>query len=71
MKKKNKKASPVLTEGQLWKTDKAYIQVRRIGKLLIDYRMLKEPGQKAVRIQAIGIERLRAYLEENAAVLVN
>ena len=58
MKKKDTKAAPILTEGQLWKTDKAYIQVWRIGKRFVDYRMMRQPGQKAVRIQATRIETL-------------
>lgn len=71
MKKNVKNASPALTKGQLWKTDKAYIEIWHIGKLLIDYKMTKEPGRKAVRTQATGIATLEEYLKDNAAVLVN
>jgi len=42
---------PPLEKGQLWKTDTGYIQIWHIGKRLIDYKMMKQPGQKAVRAQ--------------------
>jgi len=71
MKKNDKTSSPMLTEGQLWKTDKAYIQVWHIGKRLIDYKMMREPGQKAVRTQATGIDTLKTYLKDHAAVLMD
>jgi hypothetical protein len=71
MNNKQKILSPVLTKGQLWKTDTTYIQVQHIGKRLIDYKMMKQPGQKAVRTQTAGIGTLDDYLKKNAAVLVN
>jgi hypothetical protein len=71
MKKTDKKSSPTLTKGQLWKTADTYIQVSSIGKRLIEYKMMRQPGQKAVRTQATGIDTLRTYLLDNAATLVN
>jgi hypothetical protein len=71
MKKQARNSSPVLTKGQFWKTDNGYIQIWDIGKKLIDYKMMREPGQKAVRTQATGIDTLRMYLKDNAAVLVD
>ena len=62
---------PPLEKGQLWKTDIGYIQIRDVGKKLIDYKMMKEPGRKAVRTQATGIDALKDYLKDNAAVLIN
>lgn len=69
MKKNNSK--PVLNEGQFWKTDNGYVQIRHIGKRLIDYKMMRQPGQRAVRTQATGIDTLKRYLKDNAAVLMN
>ena len=69
--KTSKKPSPPLEKGQLWKTDIGYIQIRDVGKKLIDYKMMKEPGKKAVRTQATGIDTLKDYLKDNAAVLIN
>ena len=60
-----------LAKGQLWKTDKGYIEVWHIGKRLIDYRMMKEPGQKRVKTQETRVDTLQTYLKDNAAVLVN
>jgi hypothetical protein len=67
--KKTKQSSPPLAEGQLWKTDTGYIQVWHIGKRLVDYKMMKEPGKKAVRTQATGIGTLQEYLKAHKAVL--
>ena len=44
--KKSEKPSPPLAKGQLWKTDTGYVQIWHIGKRLIDYKMMKEPGKK-------------------------
>jgi hypothetical protein len=65
------KLFPQLEQGQLWKTDSGYIQVWHIGKRLIDYKMMKQPGKKAVRTQATGIDTLQEYLKSQKAVLVN
>jgi hypothetical protein len=42
-----------------------------IGKRLIDYKMTREPSQKAVKTQATTINTLQLYLKDKAAVLVN
>jgi len=69
--KKSKKPLPLLEKGQLWKTDTGYIQIWNIGKRLIDYKMMKQPGQKAVRTQGTRIDTLDEYLKTQKAVLVN
>ena len=71
MRSRGIKPSPLLAKGQLWKTDKAYIHVWHVGKRLIDYKMMRVPGQKRVKTQATGIDTLMAYLKDNAAVLIN
>jgi len=68
MMKSNKPLAP-LEKGQLWKTESGYIQIWHIGKRLIDYKMMKEPGKKAVRTQATGIGTLEEYLKTQKAVL--
>jgi len=65
------KLLPQLEQGQLWKTDTGYIQIWHIGKRLIDYKMMKQPGRKAVRTQATSIDTLKTYLKDNAAILTN
>jgi hypothetical protein len=70
MNKRTKPLSP-LTKGQLWKTDNGYIQIWNVGKRLVDYKMMKHPGKKAVRTHATGIDTLKMYLQTQRAVLVN
>ena len=69
--KKCTRPFPPLAEGQLWKTDTGYVLIWHIGKRLIDYKMMKQPRQKAVRTQATGIDKLAEYLKNQKAVLVN
>ena len=64
-----KKSQPALANGQLWKTENAYIQIVELGKRLIDYRMMRELGQ-ARRIQTSSIETMEKYLKTNEARLV-
>jgi len=69
--KKSENILPPLAKGQLWKTEKGYVQIRDIGKRFIDYKILKEPGKKAMRTHATGIDTLQEYLTSQKAVLVN
>jgi hypothetical protein len=71
MKTESRKPSPGLEKGQLWKTDSTYIQIVELGKRLIHYKMLRQPGQKAVMTRMIGIDALAVYLRANEATLVN
>jgi hypothetical protein len=67
--KNSNKPLPSLEKGQLWKTDNGYIQICDIGKRLIDYKMMKQRGIKAVRTQATRIDTLEEYLKTRKAVL--
>ena len=69
LKANRKKSWPTLANGQLWKTENAYIQIVELGKLLIDYRMMRELGQTR-RIQTSSIETMEKYLKDNVARLV-
>ena len=71
MNAKTTKPAPSLAKGQLWKTESGYIQIWDVGKRLIDYKMMRQPGQKATKTQATAIETLKAYLKNQAATLVN
>jgi hypothetical protein len=66
---KSNKPLPSLEKGQFWKTDSGYIQICDIGKRLIDYKMMKQPGIKAVRTHATAIDTLMEYLKTQKAVL--
>jgi hypothetical protein len=67
----SRKSAPGLATGQLWKADNAYIQIVELGKRLIHYKMLRQPGQKAVMTRMIGIDALAVYLKTTEATLVN
>jgi hypothetical protein len=55
----------------LWKINDAYIQIVELGKRLIQYKMLRQQGQRAVRTQMTGIDELATYLKANVARLVD
>jgi hypothetical protein len=65
------KPFPPFETGQLWKTKSDYIKIWHIGKLLIDYKMMKQPEHKQARTHAISIEKLKEYLMANNAVLAS
>ena len=71
MKVKRKAVVQPLAKGQLWKTNGSYILIVELGKRLIQYKMLKQEGQRAVRTQMTGIDTLEAYLKDNSAQLVH
>ena len=66
---KRKKPLAPLEEGQLWKTDNGYIPIWHISKRLVDYKMIKQPGRKAVRTQSTMIDTLADYSKAHKAVL--
>lgn len=63
------KPFPQLEQGQLWKRKSGYVQIWHIGNRLIDYRMMKQLGQKAVKTQTTAIETPDEYLKSQKAVL--
>ncbi|MCX6928684.1 MAG: hypothetical protein NT154_36550 [Verrucomicrobia bacterium] len=69
IKANTKKPLPALANGQLWKTENAYIQIVELGKRLIDYRMMRQLGQSR-RTQTSSIETMENYLKTKAARLV-
>jgi hypothetical protein len=69
--KKQRKLPPLsLAKGQLWKTEETYILIVELGKTLIQYKMLKQQHQKAVRTQMTAIATLQRYLQTKEARLV-
>ena len=61
---------PVLTKGQLWQTDKAYIHIVELGKTLLHYRMTRSLKQKGVITQMSAIATMVDYLKSNEARLI-
>ena len=70
MKNNRKKSDAELAKGQVWKTADAYLQIMDRGKRLIEYKMMKELGKKAVRTQMSAIAAVEEYLKANQAELV-
>jgi hypothetical protein len=70
MKNNRKKSEAELAKGQVWKTSDAYLQIMDRGKRLIEYKMMKELGKKAVRTQMSAIAAVEEYLKANQAELV-
>lgn len=71
MKKKPTKVElPTLTNGQWWQVKGGYVQIVCLGKTLVDYKMLKNPEQRAARTQMGSVKSVLAYLKTNKAKLV-
>ena len=64
-----KKFSPALANGQRWKTKDAYIEIVQLGKALIDYKLLRELGQRR-RTQTTTFKTMEDYLKLNEARLM-
>ena len=62
--------SPALVQKQLWKTKTGYVRVGDIGKSLVQYRVAATTHHRGQPVHIIAIERLKSYLTENEAVLV-
>lgn len=60
-----------LEAGQLWKIEHGYVYIVELGKRLIQYKMLRQPNQRAVMTRMIGVEALLNYLRQSEAVLVS
>jgi len=54
----------------MWKTERGFVAIGHVGKRLIDYRLLKEPGQRAVRSQMATPDNLALFLHANAGHLI-
>ncbi|MGH7971223.1 MAG: hypothetical protein ACREIC_21090 [Limisphaerales bacterium] len=61
----------MLEAGQLWKVEQGYVYIVELGKRLIHYKMLRNPGQVAALTRLIGIEALLRYLAQSEAELVS
>ena len=59
-----------LAIGQLWKANHFYIQIVKLGKRLIHYRMLSDLKETGARIKSSSIDVLWGYLQSRHARLV-
>jgi hypothetical protein len=66
-----RKHSQQLEKGQLWKIENGYIYIVELGKRLIQYKLMRQPRQKAVTTRLIGMTELLAYLKRNGAELMS
>ncbi len=63
--------SAPLAEKQLWRIGDRYVQIAELGKMLVHYKMMKQPGRKGVWTQSTTKSKLVEYLKFHSAVLVN
>ena len=59
-----------LAKGQVWKTRAADIEIVKLGRRRIQYRVTSQVGRKRVSAQISAIEPMQKYLENHAAYLV-
>ena len=59
-----------LKAGQFWKMEHGYLHIVELGKRLIQYKMLRQPDQRAAVTRMIGIEALLNYLSQSEAQLM-
>jgi hypothetical protein len=59
-----------LEAGQLWKVEHGYVYIVDLGRRLIQYKMLRNPNQKAVITKLIGMDALLNYLRHSEAELM-
>jgi hypothetical protein len=64
------KFQPQVAKGQLWKTADAYIRIMERGRTLIQYKLMRDPQQKAVKTQMSCIAEVENYLKVNGAKLL-
>ena len=60
-----------LAEKQLWRIGNGYVLISELGKILVHYKSMKQPGQKGVWTQSTTKNKLVEYLKFHSAVLVN
>ena len=63
--------SAPLAEKQLWKIGDRYVLIFELGKMLVHYKSMKQPGQRGVWTQSTTKNKLVEYLKLHSAVLVN
>ena len=63
-------SSSPLQAWQLWRLEHGYVYIVELGKRLIHYKMLRNPNQRTVVTQLIGIEALLRFLNQSEAILV-
>jgi hypothetical protein len=61
---------PGLATGQLWKTDNTYLRIIELGRSLIHYQVMREPGREALVTRLIRIDALAVYLMACEATLM-
>jgi len=63
--------SAPLAEKQLWRIGDRYVLIFELGKMLVHYKSMKQPGRKGVCTQSTTKSKLVEYLKFHSAVLVN
>jgi hypothetical protein len=58
-----------LAAGQVWALPEGFLKVVRVGKLLVDYKLLNDLEQRAAATRTDSIATVQNYLKKKRAVL--
>jgi len=56
--------------GQLWQAKDCYVRIARVGKTLVEYKLLRKPEQRGVQSSMGNIKEVTAYLKTHRAKLI-
>lgn len=70
MAQKAKRAKVTLDRGQIWRTEKGYIEIVQLGKTLAHYRRSAMPRQKGLPVFLTSMTAMTEMLERGQAELM-
>lgn len=70
MRNLGEQSARALAKGQLWKLNDGYVYIVEPGQRLVQYKILKQQQQKSVLTRLLSTDKLRAFLQAQAAELV-
>jgi hypothetical protein len=59
-----------LAAGQWWQIENHYLQISGVGKTLVEYKLVRKPGQRGAQPQMGSSVNVQQYLKQRRAVLV-
>jgi hypothetical protein len=60
-----------LADGQLWQAKDCFVKIGRIGKTLIEYKLLRKPDQRGAQSNMGNLKDVTAFLKTHRAKLIN
>ena len=70
MARKANRTEIVLESGQLWRTNRGYIQIIQLGKTLAHYRQSTRADQRGIPVLIASMKTMREMLRSGEAKLV-